>query len=329
MASHASSNPPAWQRLLQTAGPLLGLVFVLALLALSEEARPTLFTGRNAAIVLTQTVIVALGAIGMTIIIVSGGIDLSVGASVAFASVVGAKLLVGGASSWTAAAAVIATGAAIGAANGALIAGLRLSPFIITLGMMGVIRGGAKWISGKQAVYNPEGAGLNSLMERTNPHGFFPLPAGVWITLALAFAASFVMRRSVFGRHVYAVGSNEAAARLCGVRVRMTKLWLYMLAGAFFGLAGLMQQSRLTQGDPTVAVGLELDIIAAVVIGGASLNGGIGGIGGSLMGALLMAVLRNGTNQLGWDSYVQEIIIGMVIVMAVGLDKWRQSRADR
>jgi ribose transport system permease protein len=153
------------------------------------------------------------------------------------------------------------------------------------------------------------------------------LPPGVWIALALAFVASFIMRRSVFGRHVYAIGSSEPAARLCGVRVQRVKLWLYTLAGAFFGLAGLMQQSRLAQGDPTVAVGLELDIIAAVVIGGASLNGGIGGIGGSLMGALMMAVLRNGTNQLGWDSYIQEIIIGAVIVMAVGLDKWRQGRA--
>jgi len=326
--SASSSQPAAWRRLLQSAGPVLGLLFVLGLLALSDEARPTVFTGRNAAIVLTQTVIVALGALGMTMIIVGGGIDLSVGAAVAFASVVGAKMLSSGWSSWPAAVAVVATGAMIGAANGALIAGLRLPPFIITLGMMGVVRGGAKWISGKQAVYNPEDSGLNALMERINPQGFLPLPPGVWITLGLAVVASFVMRRSIFGRHVYAIGSNEAAARLCGVRVQTTKLWLYTLAGAFFGLAGLMQQSRLTQGDPTVAVGLELDIIAAVVIGGASLNGGIGGIGGSLMGALLMAVLRNGTNQLGWDSYIQEIIIGMVIVMAVGLDKWRQNRAS-
>ena len=135
------------------------------LLALSEEARPTLFTGRNAAIVLTQTVIVALGSIGMTMIIVSGGIDLSVGAAVAFSSVVGAKMLTAGHNSWMAAAAVMGTGALIGATNGGLIAGLRLSPFIISLGMMGVVRGGAKWISGKQAVYNPEGSGLNTLME--------------------------------------------------------------------------------------------------------------------------------------------------------------------
>ena len=327
MSKQSKLSPPAWRKFFQSAGPLLGLFFVLGLLALSDEARPTVFTGRNAAIVLTQTVIVALGALGMTLIIVGGGIDLSVGAAVAFSSVVGAKLLVAGTSSWVAAVAVVATGAVIGALNGSLIAGLRLPPFIITLGMMGVVRGGAKWISGKQAVYNPENTGLNTLMERTNPSGFLPLPPGVWITLGLATVASLVMRRSVFGRHVYAIGSNDAAARLCGLRVPRVKLLLYAVAGAFFGMAGLMQQSRLTQGDPTVAVGLELDIIAAVVIGGASLNGGTGGIGGSLLGALLMAVLRNGTNQLGWDSYVQEIIIGMVIIMAVWLDKWRQNKA--
>jgi ribose transport system permease protein len=176
MATPVAPRPASWRRHLQTAGPLLGLIFVLGLLALSEEARPTLFTGRNAAIILTQTVIVALGAVGMTMIIVSGGIDLSVGAAVAFSSVVGAKLLTAGHNSWVAAAAVVGTGALIGAANGGLIAGLRLSPFIITLGMMGVVRGGAKWISGKQAVYNPDGSGLNALMERTNPQGFLPLP---------------------------------------------------------------------------------------------------------------------------------------------------------
>src|ERR1051326_1343910 len=134
------------------------------------------------------------------------------------------------------------------------------------------------------------------------------------------------MRNTVFGRYIFAIGTNENAARLCGIRVQYQKVLIYTVAGAFFGLAGLMQLSRLTQGDPTVAIGLELDIIAAVVIGGASLNGGVGSIPGSMIGALTMAVLRNGSNQRGWPTYMQEIIIGVVIILAVGVDKLRQTR---
>jgi len=143
----------------------------------------------------------------------------------------------------------------------------------------------------------------------------------------LMILMTVVMRQTVFGRYVFAIGSNEATARLCGIRVQLHKVIIYTVAGLLFGIAGLMQLSRLTQGDPTVAIGLELDIIAAVVIGGASLNGGTGSILGSMIGALIMAVLRNGTNQMGWPTFMQEIIIGAVIVLAVALDRWRQGRA--
>ena len=134
-----------------------------------------------------------------------------------------------------------------------------------------------------------------------------------------ALLMMLVMRRSVFGRYIFAIGSNESVARLCGIRVGLQKGIIYSLAGLFFGIAGLMQLSRLTQGDPTVAIGLELDIIAAVVIGGASLSGGTGSVLGSMIGALIMAVLRNGSNQMGWPTYMQEIIIGIVIIFAVGV----------
>jgi hypothetical protein len=157
-------------------------------------------------------------------------------------------------------------------------------------------------------------------MARVSPTELFPLPPGVWIAIGLAIVVSVVMRQTVFGRYIYAIGSNEATARLCGIRVRLQKVLIYALAGLLFGLAGLMQVSRLTQGDPTVAIGLELDIIAAVVIGGASLSGGTGSILGSMIGALIMAVLRNGSNQMGWQNFTQEIIIGIVIIIAVGLD---------
>ncbi|MSU63538.1 MAG: ABC transporter permease [Pedosphaera sp.] len=315
-----------WQRLLNAAGPILGLVVVLGLFALNPDVRPSVFSGGNFKLILVQTVIVAIGALGMTLIIVSGGIDLSVGSLVAFGTVVGAKLLEAGYSPAVTGLLVILCGAAIGAVNGGMIAGLRLLPFIITLGTMGILRGTAKWIAGNQVVHASETSSLMFLMERKNPSEFLPLPAGVWLALALALLMSVLLQRTVFGRHIFAIGSNEATARLCGVRVQWTKLCTYTVAGAFFGLSGLLQMTRLGEGDPTGAVSLELDIIAAVVIGGASLNGGVGSIWGSVLGALVMAVLRNGLGQTDMGNYLQEIIIGCVIILAVGLDKWRQSR---
>ena len=144
------------------------------------------------------------------------------------------------------------------------------------------------------------------------------------MTIALAVLISLVLTRTVFGRHLFALGSNERAARACGIATNRLKIIIYASAGLFFGLAGVLQMSRLRQGDPTVAVGVELDVIAAVVIGGGSLSGGEGSILGSMIGALIMAVLRNGSNQMGWPTYVQEIIIGVVIIIAVAVDRLRQ-----
>jgi ribose transport system permease protein len=315
-------------------GPFLGLLFVIALFSIKPEVRTGFLTGGNLKIIFTQTVIVASCALGMTMIIVSGGIDLSVGSVVALTSVVGARLLElqsrtppVALSPALVALLMIGVGALIGLLNGALIAGFRLLPFIVTLGMMGIARGTAKWLADNQAVNYDEKSSLNNLMALEEPYSFFPLPPGVWIVIGLAIIMALVMRHTVFGRHVFAIGSNEATARLCGIRVPLTKVLIYTISGVFVGVAGLLQMSRLAVGDPTVAVGLELDVIAAVVIGGASLNGGAGTIVGSMIGALIMAVLRNGSNQMGWSTSAQEIIIGIVIVLAVGIDKLRQRKS--
>ena len=320
-----------WQRTINVVGPLAGLAFVVGLFVamMDGEGRQAFLSGANFKIILIQTVIVAIAALGMTLIIVSGGIDLSVGSVVSLASVVGATLVLKGAPASLAILATILTGGAIGLLNGSVIAGFRMLPFIVTLGMMGVARGVAKWLANNQVVNLPENAltaPITNLMGLVEPTKLFPLPPGVWLAVALAVAMAVVLRQTVFGRRVFAIGSNEATARLCGIRVERNKTLIYALAGLFFGLSGLMQFSRLTQGDPTVAVGLELDVIAAVVIGGASLNGGVGSISGSMIGALIMAVLRNGSQQMGWPTFVQEIIIGIVIILAVGLDKLRQRR---
>lgn len=312
-------------RVLQAGGPFLGLLLVCGLFALTEE-RSFIFTGGNFKNILTQTVIVAVGALGMTLIIVGGGIDLSVGSVVAFTGVLGAKLLVAGWSPALTVLLLVLMGGGIGLFIGTIIAGFRMMPFIVTLGMMGIVRGAAKWLGDNQTVNAPPDSPVNHLMARVNPTEFWPLPPGVWIALGLAVLMAFLLRETVFGRYVFAIGANETAARYSGVRVGVVKAATYAISGLLIGFAGLLQMSRLTQGDPTVAVGLELDIIAAVVIGGASLSGGAGSILGSLIGALIMALLRNGTNQLGWQTYTQEIIIGVVIVLAVGLDQWRQVR---
>jgi ribose transport system permease protein len=219
----------------------------------------------------------------------------------------------------------IMTGGLVGFVNGSLITSLRLVPFIVTLGMLGIARGIAKWIAGNQKIDAPI-TWVNELMAKSPRPSWLLMAPGVWLMIILALTMAVVLHYTVFGRHVFAIGSNEATARLCGIRTKRTKIIIYSIAGLFCGLSGIMQFSRLTVGDPTVAVGLELDIIAAVVIGGGSLKGGEGSILGSMIGVFIMAFLRNGCTMMGWPNYIQEIIIGAIIVIAVSLDQIRHRR---
>src|SRR2546429_4561370 len=290
------------RRLLNAIGPVFGLVLVVGLFSLNPTVRSHFFTGINCKIILLQTVIVAIGALGMTMIIVSAGIDLSVGSVVALTSVVGATSLVKGCSPAAAIVLTIAVGAGIGLLNGLIVAGLRMMPFIVTLGMMGVARGTAKWLADNQTVNAPKSS-INNLMDMLDPLHFFPLPLGIWITVALAIAMAVVMQRTIFGRYLFAIGSNEATARLCGIRVGLMKVAIYSLAGFFFGLAGLMQLSRPTQGDPTVAIGRELGITAAGVIGGRSLSRGTGRHTGAGNWGPPMAAFRRGATPTNMADY--------------------------
>lgn len=306
--------------------PLLGLVAVVTFFALLTASPERYLSAANLRVVLAQTVIIALGAIGMTLIIVSAGIDLSVGSTIALTSVVTALVLRDTGSPILALVAGIAAGGCVGLLNGLAITTLRVVPFIATLGMLGIARGAAKWIANQQTVNVPR-TWLNELAVTFPSRSWMLFAPAVWLTIALAAIMVVVLRNTVFGRRVFALGSNEAAARAVGIHVDRLKIAIYATAGLFFGLAGVTQMSRLRQGDPTVAVGVELDVIAAVVIGGGSLRGGEGSIGGAMIGALVMAFLRNGCQQMGWANYVQEIIIGVVIVVAVAADRYRASRS--
>ena len=313
---------PTLRARLSALGPVIGLLVVIAVFALLSDSPAQYLSPRNLRIVLAQTVIVALGAIGMTFIIIAGGI----GSTIALAGVDPALGRRDGYPPLAAVAAGVVTGGVVGLVNGLAITRLKVLPFIATLGMLGIARGVAKWLADQQTV-NAPATWVNELAVTFPTPSWLLVAPGVWVSLVLAVAATFVLQRTVFGRRVFAIGSNEDAARACGVRTGRLTIWIYGLAGLLFGLAGVMQMSRLRQGDPTVAIGTELDVIAAVVIGGGSLAGGEGTIAGSLIGALVMAFLRNGSQQMGWPNYVQEIIIGTIIVLAVAADRARRAKS--
>jgi len=319
MPMSESLSKTAWMRRTVTVlGPLAGLAAVCALFAVLRF--DTFVTRDNVAIILQQTAVIAVTAIGMTLVIIAGGIDLSVGSMIALATVVIALLLQAGWPPLLAALGGIVATSVCGAFSGLLITRLRLLPFVVTLGLMGALRGAAKGLAHEQPIY-PDETWLNTLL-RLGRHG--GLPIGVWLVIALAVVVAAALRYTRFGRHVFAVGSSEATARLCGVPVERVKLLVYILGACFAGIGGVLQFAYLTGGDPTTAVGLELNVIAAVVIGGASLAGGEGSVAGTLVGALIMSVVANGCTKLGLSNWVQEIVTGGIIIVAVLLDYMRR-----
>ena len=302
-------------------GVLLGLLLVALLFGFLIG--PQFFRAANLELMAIQTVIVCVAALGMTMVIVSSGIDLSVGSIVALSTVVTAVLLREGYDPAIAALGTLLVAAACGAMNGLLITRLNVVPFIVTLGTMLLVRGAAKGLAEERRIEAPL-TWLNDLLRTARSGGGFGVPLGIWITVVLAVIVAGVLGYTRFGRHLFAIGSNERTARLCGVRIERRKLQVYTLAAVFAGFAGLLQFSRLSVGDPTVAVGLELDVIAAVIIGGGSLLGGKGTVLGTVGGAAIMAVIQIGCSQHGLPNWVQQIVTGIIIVTAVAIDRWRQ-----
>lgn len=288
---------------------LVGLGVVLWILT------PHFLTFSNLINVVQQTSINAIIAVGLTFVIISGGIDLSVGSIVAFFGVVMASLLQRAVPLPVALAAGLATGLGCGLLNGLLITLGRLPPFIATLGMMSVARGGALLYTDGRPV---SGFSESFRWLATGEVGFVPVP--VLVMGGVYLVAHFILQRTPFGRYAFAIGGNEEAALLSGVKVRFHKTMVYGTCGLLSALAGAVLTARLNSAQPIAGINYELDAIAATVIGGTSLMGGQGSVVGTLIGALIMGVLRNGLNLLGVSSFVQQLVIGAVIILAVLMD---------
>jgi ribose transport system permease protein len=309
------------RRFLDERGVVIGLLLVAGLF--TALIGPQFLRATNLELMARQAVIVWVAAFGMTMVIAAGGIDLSVGSVVALSTVVTAQLLHTPAGPAGAVVGAILVSACCGAVNGVLITALRVVPFIVTLGTMLVIRGVAKGLADERRVEAPM-TWLNDLLRTAGDGRGWLVPLGVWLTLVVALVVAGTLNYTRFGRHLFAIGSNERTARLCGVRVNGCKIAVYTIAAALAGLAGVLEFSRLSVVAPPLTVGFELDVIAAVIIGGGSLAGGKGTVIGTLAGAAIMTVIHVGCSQQGLPNWVQQIVTGGIIVAAVGLDRWRE-----
>jgi ribose transport system permease protein len=310
-------EPPRGNRALGThaarqLGTFAGLMTLCVIL---WAATPHFLTVSNLLNVLEQTALNAIVAMGMTYVIISGGIDLSVGSVLAVAGIGLALALESGLPAPLAIAIALALGLSCGLINGLLITAGRLPPFIATLGMMSVARGAALMMAEGRPI-----SGFSEGFRALATERVLGVPAPVLITIVIYAFAHFVLTRTVFGRATYAIGGNEEAARLSGVPVRFYKTAVYGVAGLTSAAAAVLLTARLNSAQPTAGTMYELDAIAATVIGGSSLLGGEGSMTGTLVGALIMGVLRNGLNLLNVSSFVQQVVIGVVIIGAVTVD---------
>jgi ribose/xylose/arabinose/galactoside ABC-type transport system permease subunit len=298
------------------------LLLILAVLfVFLAFASPTFLTVRNLSNLGRQTSINGIVALGMTFVIISGGIDLSVGAVVGLSGMVAALMMSGGLGILPAMLAAIAASALVGAINGVVIFYGKVPPFIATLGTMTVVRGVIMLISGAAMV-----AGLPRSFTAFSQTEYLHIPSMILVWALFAVIAFIITRWTVFGRNVYTLGSNLEAARLSGIDVGRVTIGVYVLCPVFAGVAGILFASRIANGVPTAGQGYELEAIAAAVIGGASLSGAEGSIFGTVIGAIIMQLLRNGGNLLSINPFILEILIGSLIVLTVMLDQRNKSQ---
>jgi len=331
-----TKQPFEWIGFLQKFGVF---IFLLLLIIFFAAQNPRFLSIRNLFNILTDVSIYGIMAVGMTLVILTAGVDLSVGAILALATMCGAAAIKGtgesrsetpdphkfGGMSWLIALLIcVALGTLVGYLQGKVSTKFRIPPFIVTLGGMTVWRGttlligGGSPISGFDEGYTWWGTGT-----------ILSVPVPVLVFLVVTVIGYILLRYTPYGRHVYAVGGNPEAARLTGLRVNRVLTSVYAIMGFLAGLAGFMQSARLSSAEATAGMGYELTVIAAVVIGGTSLMGGIGGIAGTVVGAILIGVLLNGLVIMNVNPYYQQIIIGAIIVLAVGFDTYAKSRRGR
>ena len=310
---------------------LLAFASLIVLLIGFSIASPNFMQTSNMIAILQATSVNGVLAVAATLVIITGGIDLSVGTLMTFCAVIaGVVLTYMGMPLLLGVAAAIGAGALCGLASGTFVAKMKIPPFIATLGMMLILKGLSLVISGTRPIYFNDTPGFDqisrgSLIGEVIPA--LPIPNGVLILFLVAIAAAYILSRTVLGRYTFALGSNEEAVRLSGVNTDAWKMRIYALAGGICGIGGILIASRLNSAQPALGLGYELEAIAAVVIGGTSLSGGRGTILGTIIGALIMAVLTNGLRVLSVAQEWQTVVTGAIIILAVYADMVRRKKS--
>ena len=298
------------------------LLFYGLTLYFSDDGTSNFITANNTMNILRQVAINLVLAAGMTFVILTAGIDLSVGSMLAVSAVIGMKFSLPDAMPWLALPAFIIAGLLCGLLNGAMVAHFSINPFVVTLGTMTALRGAAYLLANGTTVLNNDIPSFEWL----GNGDFLAIPWLIWVAAAVVLVSWFILRKTILGLHIYAVGGNPQSARLTGIKVTTVLLFVYAINGLFSGIAGAMSSSRLYAANGNWGVGYELDAIASVVLGGTSLSGGVGSVWGTVIGALIIGVMNNGLTILGLSSFWQYVAKGVVIVLAVLLDKWRQKQ---